>query len=184
MSACLHRWQAAHRPWNLSARLIRRQGDIRPPSGDDPELDPPTACMPDSLPDCLPACLPVRPVTGWPYAEPACGFTPKAIHSLPWAGLEPSGDPFPDPPSLPAPPFLRIIEPFPAVPPLGNANPRKTQGYKALDHFGLASNGGLTARAQGCSRRASRRPLTPYGVLTGCPVSARGLLFGGAETGR
>ena len=32
--------------------------------------------------------------------------------------------------------------------------------------------------------RASRQPLTTYRVLTGCPVSARGLLFGGAETGR
>jgi len=74
--------------------------------------------------------------------------------------------------------------PFPAVPRGGTAQVWKVQAFKALDHFGLALHGGLTAGAQGRSRWASRRPLTPYWVLTGCPVSARGLLFGGAETGR
>jgi len=49
---------------------------------------------------------------------------------------------------------------------------------------GLAANGGLTAGRRAVCRRTSRRPLAPYGVLTGCPVSARRLLFRGAETGR
>jgi len=43
---------------------------------------------------------------------------------------------------------------------------------------------GPEAGTQGAGRRG--KPPTPdaNGVLTGCPVSARGLLFGGAETGR
>ena len=81
---------------------------------------------------------------------------------LPWAGLEAYGDPFPGPSSLPGQTFLQTVMPFPAVPRGGTANFCKAQVIKALDHFGLALNAGLSARAQGCSRRTSRRPLTPY----------------------
>ncbi len=57
MSACLHRRQAAYLRGNLSAWLVRRSGDIRLPSGDDPELDPPTSCIPDNLLASLLVCL-------------------------------------------------------------------------------------------------------------------------------
>lgn len=118
--------------------------------------------MPDRLPDCLSACLPVRPVTGWPYAEPACGFTPKAIHSLPWAGLEPSGDPFPDSPSLSGPPFLRIIEPFPAVPPFGERKPSQNprlQGARPLwSRFKRRPYG------QGAGMQSAGKPPTPDAI--------------------
>jgi len=63
---------------------------------------------------------------------------------------------------LPGQAFLQTVMPFPAVLRGRTVHYCKAQGFKALDHFGLALNGGLSARAQGCSRRTSRRHLTPY----------------------
>lgn len=61
---------------------------------------------------------------------------------------------------------------------------QKSHALSMQSRENAPSSGGLTAWSQGCCWRTSRQPLTTYRVLTGCPVSARGLLFGGVETGR
>ena len=83
---------------------------------------------------------------------------------LPWAGLEASGDPFPGPSSLPGQPFLQTIMPFPVVPQGGTAHFCKAQGFKTLDPFRLASNGGLAAEAQGFL--SAGQPPTPDAIVS------------------
>ncbi len=180
MTVCM----SACPPGKLSTWLARRLGAIGTRGVDIPRLN----CQsPACWTFCLLACL------------PACRFGPSGIVCalLRRAATKPRHDQVTSlqlstvtPPRSPVPPpfpgflSLRTFGSCSAVRPEANASLGEAQGFKALDPFGLTPNGGLAAGAQGCSRRASRRPLTPYGVLTGCPVSARGLLFGGAETGR
>jgi hypothetical protein len=147
-------------------------------------LERPIASMLDILPACLSASLPVRTIGQVLCLAQARGHKTRRdqVTTLKPSTVTPPQSPALPP--LPGKPFSSGSRVLLGAPSCSEGNLGKAQGFKALDPFGLALNGGLTAGAQGCSRRASRRPLTPYGVLTGCPVSAGGLLFGGAETGR
>ncbi len=146
MSACLPMRQVAYMPEKLSARLARRFGAIGTRGVEIPRLN-------GQSPACWTFCLLAGP--------PACRFGPSGFvcallrrattkpgHNR-LATLRPSTVTPPwshAPPPFPGIPSLRTVESCSALSPVANANLGKAQGFKALDPFGLAPNGGLTAR--------------------------------------